>query len=350
MSVLDFIRPEFQSMDPYRPSDHGTIRLHANELPWSPLEELDIKLNHYPDWQQQLALEQQLAKHYQVASDNLLLTRGSDDGLDLLMRLVLSEGKHSVLLCPPTFPMYAFYAQLQNAGILQCPLLEDNGFELSTERLIAAWQPGCKIVILCRPNNPTGSVPTLAQIADLCQHFGNKSLVLVDEAYIEFADAPSASELLSDYPNLVVLRTLSKAYGLAGLRLGVVMASSPLIRALKSIMPPYTLPSPVISLAQKALQNQAWFVNAVQTIKEAREQLQEALRQFPCIDKVFPSQGNFLLVKSKEAQAIADSLAEQGLNVRRFKDEALKSLLRISIGSEGENATLLRFLSVYSGE
>ena len=348
MSVLELIRKELQGIRPYQPQeDTPACRLHANELPWSPIDH-ELSLNHYPCIKAQKDLQQQLACHYQVDASQLLITRGSDDGIDLLMRLFLSEGKNSVLQCPPTFPMYAFYAQLQNAWMINCPLEESNGFDLSVEKLISMWKPECKLIMLCRPNNPTGNLIDLETVGRICSRFTDKAMVIVDEAYIEFAQTPSSTTLLASFDNLVVLRTLSKACGLASLRLGCLIAQPLVIRALRSITAPFLLPGPIIRLAQSAMQHRDWFETSIGQIIRSRDAFTAELTQLACIDRVFPGWGNFVLVKSREASDLAALFAGQDIAIRSFPgDPVLHDMLRITIGSESDNA---RVLDVMRGE
>src|SRR5262249_51617430 len=151
------------TMKAYVPNgDELNCRLHANESPRSPISIADLSLNQYPDARQQQRLQEQLAKHYQIKSEQMVLTRGSDDGIDLVMRLFLRAGIDSILQCPPTFPMYAFYARLQQAEVINCPLDAVNDFNLDLQKLLALWQPNCKIIMLCQPNNPTASLLDLS--------------------------------------------------------------------------------------------------------------------------------------------------------------------------------------------
>ncbi|KTD25231.1 MULTISPECIES: histidinol-phosphate transaminase [Legionella] len=351
MSVLDLIRPDLKSLQNYKPGgDHLDCRLHANELPWCPVAFSQVPLNQYPDIRQQHQLQQLLAQYYQVSSEQLVLTRGSDDGIDLLMRLFLRPGQDCFMQCPPTFPMYEFYARLQQAEVLNCPLDAKNDFSLSIESLISFWQPHCKLIMLCRPNNPTGNALDLASIKTLCEYFQGKAIIVVDEAYIEFAQTESATELLSFFDNLIVLRTLSKAYGLAGLRLGSIIAQAQLIKAIESTMPPYTLSSAVIDLAKQALANKAWFTSKIDDILNERQGLITQLQQFPWIEKIYPSSANFILIASTNASSLAAWLAELGIAVRHFAAAPLQNMLRITVGDSAQNQQLLAALRRFQPE
>ncbi|WP_019216684.1 histidinol-phosphate transaminase [Legionella tunisiensis] len=352
MSVLNLIRPDLVTMKPYVPNgDELNCRLHANESPRSPIPFIDTPLNHYPDARQQQLVLEQLAEHYQISSEQMVLTRGSDDGIDLVMRLFLRARIDSILQCPPTFPMYAFYARLQQAEIINCPLDAENGFSLDLQKLLALWQPDCKIIMLCQPNNPTASLLDLDTISQLCKHFKDKAVVVVDEAYIDFAQFPSAASLLTSFDNLIVLRTLSKAYGMAGLRLGTVIAQSQIIQALKNITPPYTLSSVVLNLAKKALADQQWFAQNVQQILNARTQLMTELQQSSWIDIVYPSRTNFMFVRSAYAFPLAAWFAKHDIAVRHFTGlPLLQNHLRISVGDESQNQRLITALKAFKGE
>lgn len=352
MSALDLIRPDLRSISRDVPGEERPdCRLHMNELPWSPIELPNVALNHYPMMDEQNQLAERLANHYQIPSTALFVTRGSDEGIDLLMRLFLQPGVDSILQCSPTFSMYAFYARIQQAGVIECPLACAAGFNLELDALIAQWQPSCKLIILCRPNNPTANLISAADVAYLCSYFQDRSIVVVDEAYIEFSDAKSVTQLINQFDNLVVLRTLSKAYGLAGLRLGVVIAQPSVINALKTIIAPFTVSSVVIELGLRALQNHDWFATAVLRIKAARSQLMSGLQQSKWIEKVYPSTANFILVQTCVAQDLFLYLKNLGVAVRQFtQTPALQQHLRITVGSAKQNQRLLHALDQFRGE
>ncbi|KTC86484.1 histidinol-phosphate transaminase [Legionella brunensis] len=348
MSVLDLIRPDLQDITPYVPTgDELGTRLHANELPWSPSSLNEVALNHYPNARNQQKLQERMARYFQVNNEEIVLTRGSDDGIDLLMRVFLQAGIDSILQCPPTFPMYSFYARLQQAGTLNCPLDSKNNFSLSTKKLMATWQTNCKLIMLCRPNNPTGNLLDLAEIKQLCDHFTNRAVVVVDEAYIDFAKVPSAVTLLRSFDNLIVLRTLSKACGLAGLRLGAVIAQPQVIKALRNAMPPYTLSSAVIALAKDALENKEWFESNIQRILHARAELVKQFQQCNWIETIYPSHANFILVSSPHAPALTQWLAQHDIAIRYFAHPPLQNMMRITVGDEMQNKQLLTVLNSF---
>lgn len=352
MSALNLIRPDLMSIQTYVPrNDKSDYRLHMNELPWSPIESPNIALNHYPTMDAQRQLQEQLSSLYQVSMSALLITRGSDEGIDLLMRLFLQPGVDSILQCPPTFSMYAFYARLQQALVIDCPLNDADEFRLNLELLHEQWQPNCKLIMLCRPNNPTANLIELETVVQLCQQYQDRSMVVVDEAYIEFSDAMSATHLIDQFDNLIIVRTLSKAYGLAGLRLGAVIAQPAIISALKMIIAPFTLSSAVIDLGIRALQNTTWFEEAIQQIKTSRIKLITGLQQSIWIENVYPSSANFVLIKTCFSNALFVYLESLGIAVRQFtQTPSLQQHLRITVGNELQNQRVLAAVESFRGE
>lgn len=346
MSVLKLIRPELKELMAYVPDyEEWDYRLHANESPWSPVSMPEVAINHYPNDKLRKKLTQQLAAMYHVKPGELVITRGSDEGIDLLMRLFIRAGKDSMLQCPPTFPLYTFYAQLQQAGIINCPLEVNGSFTFSLSKLYGSWQADCKLIMLCRPNNPTNTMIDLATISTLCEKYRDQSVIVVDEAYIEFAQSESATSLIARFDNLIVLRTLSKAYGMAGLRLGAVIAQAPLIKALKAIIPPFTLSSAVLNIAHLALKDQDWFENNIRTIISQREKLIPKLQNLPLIEAVYPSVSNFILLKIPEADKAQQWLKQHSIAVRHFpQNDALTQMLRITVGDKKQNEHLLETL------
>ncbi|MFA6302641.1 MAG: histidinol-phosphate transaminase, partial [Legionella sp.] len=335
----------------YIPKETGdNFRLHANELPWCPVDFNSLDLNCYPDYETQNQLQKSLAEIYQVTPDQIVLTRGSDDGIDLLCRLFLNSKHDALMQFAPTFPMYAFYTRMQQAQLIQCPLDAENNFCLNQDTLNNYWSPQCKIIMFCNPNNPTGTSIDLDLIAATCERYAGQSLIVVDEAYIEFSTQKSASSLIGRYDNLVVLRTLSKAYGLAGLRLGSIIAPAKLIEACKKIIPPYSISSAVLALANNALARKDWFATTLNSIKEERKLLASTLKQFSFIKKIVPSEGNFLLLQiDKElTQELAHYLAYRNIIVRDFlEDTTLCNYLRITVGDSQQNTHLIEALTQF---
>jgi histidinol-phosphate aminotransferase len=347
MSILNLVRPELLSTPVYISEREAENRLHANELPWSPIAESSY--NCYPNYEEQLRVTEQLARRYQVKSPQIILTRGSDEGIDLITRLFLTARKDAFLYFPPTFSMYAFYVRLQQAQLLECVLDSTDHFALSIEKINTCWQPNCKIIMLCNPNNPTGTLLDLEFIASVCETYRNRSIIVVDEAYIEFADCASAATLINQYDNLIVLRTLSKAYGLAGIRLGSIIAQEAIINAISKITAPYTISSTTLDIAQQALMHDEWFRSAIKKIQVERDKLVIKLNQLNWIETIYPSKTNFILIKTPYAQAIAAYLFANKITIRQFSSNSLlHQHIRITVGSEEQNILLMGTLSSFN--
>ena len=257
-------RPEIRALKPYASAralaDAAGILLNANESPWPPAGDEGLALNRYPD-PQPAELKQRLADLYGTGTENLLVTRGSDEGIDLLLRVFCRPGTDRVLVCPPCFGMYALSARVQGAEVVEAPLVDlGETFDLAPD--LEEKSAGCRIIFLCSPNNPTGNVIDAERVAALAEAQAGEGLVVVDEAYVEFAPETSMLRLLERHPNLVLLRTLSKAHGLAGCRLGSVIAHPEIIGLLRRIIAPYPLPTPTVRIALRAWPTTRWLPNA----------------------------------------------------------------------------------------
>lgn len=350
MSILKLIRPELLNSINYTPGGEDALhRLHANELPWSPLPSNSLQLNYYPDHKIIALLEETLADRYQVKKDQITLVRGSDDGIDVLTRLFLTARNDSFMQFPPTFPLYSFYVRLQEAELIQCPLDEENGFILTLERIKKTWKSNCKIIMFCSPNNPTANTINLELIAATCKYYTDKSIIIVDEAYMDFSESESALSLLSEFENLIVLRTMSKACGLASLRLGAIIAQAHIIRAVNSIIAPYTISSAIAYLAIQALENKDWFPTICALVKSSRKQLINQLQRCPIIEKVYPSETNFIFIKTAYAKELTQWLAKKGFAIRDFPEgSSLGNHLRITVGKESQNQLLCSLLDSFA--
>ncbi|GGY22408.1 histidinol-phosphate aminotransferase [Rhodanobacter panaciterrae] len=350
MSVLDLARPEIRAMQPYSSArmeaSGGQVFLNANESAWPPVGDDGLGCNRYPE-PQPAALVEALATLYGVRREQLLVGRGSDEAIDLLVRAFCRAGEDAILIQPPTFGMYAVCARIQNAGVSEVALQAD--FTLDVDTILAAVTPAVKLVFICTPNNPTGQLVPRASVEQLAQALADRALLVVDEAYVEFTDAGEASvaDLIDRYDNLAVLRTLSKAWALAGARIGTLLANAEVIALLKRIMPPYPLPLPCVEAALIALSGwgQVNARNHVAIVRNQRARMQEALRQLPGVREVLPSQANFLAVRFVDAAAVYQQLLGAGIvvrDVRRYPN--LGDALRITIGTPDENDRVLNEL------
>jgi histidinol-phosphate aminotransferase len=253
------------------------------------------------------------------------------------------------MVCPPTYDMYSICAKIQHAHILSVPLI-DESFDLDIDAILETWQPQCKLIFLCSPNNPTGNVYTAKDILHLCNAFKNKAMVIVDEAYIEFSDKPSMSQYLNNHDNLVVLRTLSKAYGMAGARLGAVMAHPELIALLSKVISPYPLARPIVDVVMHELQDEKLLQmeKQIKIVKDERESLIHFLKQLNYVEKVWESDANFVLLKVNNAEKLMNYCTDHNLIIRdRSNMLNLHNCVRISIGTEDENTHLKTLLERY---
>lgn len=357
MNPLALARPDILAMAGYSSArleaSGGRIFLNANEAPEPPLA--DTTWNRYPD-PQPAALVARLAALYGVTPDRVLVGRGSDESIDLLTRAFCRAGTDAVLVSPPTFGMYAVCARVQGAIVQEEPLDAEHGFAYPLAAVRARFDTPRtvvpKLVYVCAPNNPTGTPVPRAVIEQLLVATRGHALLVVDEAYGEFSQSASAAELLPQNPHLVVLRTLSKAHGLAGERIGTCLADPAVIGLLRKIMAPYPLPSGSVANALRVLQADSLSTTEDrirQTLRE-RARLASALGGHPLVRAVLPSAGNFLCVRWTNADAVYAALSARGILVRQLqKYPGLGDALRISIGTPSENDAVLAALDALAG-
>lgn len=357
MNVLDLVRPDLRDFAGYssarRTDVTGSIWLNANESPWrNPADVAGDGVRRYPE-PQPAALRAALADLYGVGPEQLLMGRGSDEAIDLLVRALCRPERDAVVIAPPVFGMYAVCARLQGAPLIEVPLRDsDAGFVCDLDAMgEAALTQAAKLVFVCSPANPTGQALASEAILDLARRLVGKTLVVVDEAYIEYADVASVASCIASQPNIAVLRTLSKAHALAAARIGSLIAAPELIGLLRNCQAPYPLPSPSVQLGLKALEPVALArtLERVATIRRERERVTRSLRGVAEVRRVYASQGNYLLVRFENAEASYQRLLEAGVVVRDMRAAPqLGDALRISLGSEQENDTLLTVLSAAS--
>ncbi len=299
-------------------------------------------INRYPDFQPDNLINA-YANYSGLSNENILATRGADEGIELLIRTFCKAYQESILICPPTYGMYAISAENHGAGIIKVPL--STNCQLDIDGLKA--QVGkVKVVFLCSPGNPTGNLLTSKSIKEALELFGDSAIVIVDEAYIEFSPEDSVASWIKDYPQLVVLRTLSKAFALAGLRCGFTLANADVIAMLSKVIAPYPISAPVAELASNALaKNELAQVKIrVQETNSLREQLSSWLTNQSWCKQVFKSDANFVLFATTDNTTknfIFKTLEQQGILIRdQSKQLQLANCLRISIGSEPELSIL----------
>jgi histidinol-phosphate aminotransferase len=347
--VLDLARRDLIGLQPYRHAawEPTLERLHANESPWRGLgDNTTSGLNRYPEPQPR-QLAERLAALYGVPVERVLMGRGSDEAIDLLVRGFCRAEHDRIMICPPTFGMYQVAASIQGAATVEVPLLKEQGFRLDEAALLDRWSPGTKILFLCSPNNPTGNMLDPQAVERLCARLDGKCLVVVDEAYAEFSGTASLCALLDRHANLVVLRTLSKAYALAGARCGTLLGDPALVDLLKRMIAPYALTAPTIEAALHALEppQQVIAQERRERVIAERGRLAAALAQLPGVRTVWPSAANFLLVEWRDPDGAFQAALGAGLLIRDVRSHpALGQHLRITIGTPEQNDRLVRAL------
>jgi histidinol-phosphate aminotransferase len=334
------VRPNIKTLKPYSSAkDEYTgdakILLDANENSLgSPLTKW---YNRYPDPYQQ-KLKEKLAFVKQIQANQIFIGNGSDECIDILFRTFCEPGKDNIIICPPTYPMYEVSANINDVQVQNAPLLSD--YQLNLAHIEQLVNDQTKIIWICSPNNPTGNSLDRIDIETILNHFNG--IVVVDEAYINFSKQKSFVQSLIDYPNLVVLQTLSKAWGLAGLRLGMCFASPQIIGYLNKVKAPYNINIVTQELALQALEEVGQVNDMIKLLVDMRIALAQVIASMPHVIQVFPSDTNFILVKIPKARQLYEYLLSQGIIVRdRSALELCEDSLRITVGTEQENTLLV---------
>lgn len=351
MSIVARARPELAAFRPYSSArmeaGAGAVCLNANESPWpAPADPLG-GLNRYPE-PQPLRLVAALAELYGVRPEQVLVGRGSDEAIDLLTRSFARAGVDEVVISPPTFGMYQVAAEIQGARVVRVPLDAGADFAYPFDAVRAAIGADTRIVYVCTPNNPTGNTVPRAGILALADALRAHALVVVDEAYVEYADQESLAADVGGRDNLAVLRTLSKAHALAGARIGVLIADPAVIALCRRLMAPYPLPTPCVEAALRVLSPGSLAATAqrIAATRAERERLRALLAALPGVRAVLASQANFLVVRFADARATHAALLARGIVVRDVSlQPGLSDALRISIGTPDENDALLAALA-----
>lgn len=321
-----------------------TVFLDANEMPCEPFIGAKLYSRYAP--QQPPQLIKILSELYAVSTDMLAVTRGADEAIDLLIRVFCEAKQDNIIICPPAFPMYAQAAQLQGAAIKNVPLKAD--FKPDVHAILKAADQNTKIVFLCSPNNPTGNHIGHEVVTQLCESLQDRALVVVDEAYIEFCLEYSCAGLLKKYNNLVILRTLSKGFALAGVRCGGMLAQASIVTLCRKVLAPYPLPVPVVEAALKTLTpaNQERLSAKRSEILETRDWFAKELGKIFIVQKVYPSDANFVLARFKDAEKIVGMCRESGFILRNQSHQpGLENSVRITIGTRQQMEDLLYLLT-----
>jgi histidinol-phosphate aminotransferase len=334
------VRPNIKTLKPYSSAKDeykgaAKILLDANENSLgSPLTKW---YNRYPDpYQKQL--KEKLAFVKQIAANQIFIGNGSDECIDILFRTFCEPGKDNIIICPPTYPMYEVSANINDIAVQKAPLLSD--YQLNVAHIEQLVNANTKIIWICSPNNPTGNSLDRIDIETILNHFDG--IVVMDEAYINFSKQKSFVQSLIDYPNLVVLQTLSKAWGLAGLRLGMCFANPEIIGYMNKVKAPYNINIVTQELALQALEEVGQVNDMIKLLVDMRNALAQVIASMPNVIQVFPSDTNFLLVKIPHARKLYEFLMSKGIIVRdRSALELCEDSLRITVGTEQENTLLV---------
>lgn len=367
-SIQSLVLPHIAQLTPYssaRKIGGQGIWLNANEYAKTPdcldgvnaNDKLFDNLNRYPSPQPEFVIDA-YAQYAKVQAKNVLMTRGGDEGIELMIRTFARPSDNSgqndtVLYCPPTYGMYEVNSQTLGVSTLQIPQINDSkGFRLDLSAIEQALDNGCiKVIFVCNPNNPTGSLIDRADLIRLLQLSEHRAVVVIDEAYIEFDIKSTMAEYIDTYPHLAVIRTLSKAFGLAGIRAGFVLANEALIAMLAKVIAPYPIATPTAMIANLALSPKQVLLmqNRVKAIQKSRAKLIANLQALPIVTDIYPTFANFVLVKMSDGQAVFDYLWHQGVIVRNQSHATqLKDCLRISVGDDNENDTLIELLTKFN--
>jgi len=344
MTIQTLARAAVQAVEPYKSArrlgSSGDIWLNANESPFDNEYVIQSnRLNRYGTCQPE-ALIQAYAQYAGVSTEQVLTSRGADEGIELLIRAFCEPGQDDILYCPPTYGMYRVSSATADVSSREVPLTPDWQLDLPA---IAENLAGVKLCFLCSPNNPTGNLNRRKDIVALLEMTQGKSLVVVDEAYIDFCPEASTVDLLQDFPHLVILRTLSKAFALAGLRCGFTLSSPDVIEVLLKVIAPYPVPTPVAAIAQEALTTSGVqrMQQQVSTLNENKARLQQELSQSEAIT-VFAGEGNYLLFRCPDSESVFQACWDQGVTLR--KTPAVPECLRVSIGSWEECEAALKVI------
>lgn len=341
MEIANLVRPNIRKLVPYSSArsefkGKAEVFLDANENPF------ETGLNRYPDplqWKLKAAISQLKG----VPAEQIFLGNGSDEAIDLVVRIFCEPRQDHILILPPTYGMYQVSADIADVGIRSVSLTPD--FQPDVEAILAAADEHSKILFICSPNNPTGNDVELERIRSLCAQF--KGVVVVDEAYIDFSNQTSCTSLLTEFPNLIVLQTFSKAWGMAGIRLGMAFASLEIIQLFNKVKPPYNINQLTQQIALEALEtSQDDYRHLLSTLLSERERLIQGLGELKFVEKIFPSDANFILVKMDDPNGTYQYLVEEGIIVRNRNSVHLcAGSLRITVGRPEENDALLTALN-----
>ncbi len=342
MNYQNYILPHIWNLKPYssaRDEFKGSegVFLDANENPIGSGNNGN-NWNRYPD-PMQLAIKAKLAIIKACSTDQIFLGNGSDEAIDLVMRMTCDSQKHNIIICPPTYGMYEVSASINNVAIQRVNLTND--YQLDVNGILAAINENTRLIFICSPNNPTGNKLARKDIYTILNQY-HTGFVIIDEAYIDFSDETSFIQELKQFPQLIVLQTLSKAYGLASLRLGMAYANQELVKLLNKIKPPYNIGGATQEIVLEALNNTAFVKQSIDLIQVEKNKLVDEFSKIPQVIRVHPTQANFLLVNFEKAQALFDYLIDEKVITRNRSNVSLcENSIRVTVGLPNENALLI---------
>jgi len=337
-NIMNLVRENVKALSPYRSArdefeGEASISLDANENPFD-----HKNLNRYPDPYQR-KLKQKISELKGVKESSIFLGNGSDEAIDLLIRAFCEPLEDSILIFTPTYGMYQISADINAVETVEIPLTND--FQIDVE---SASKIDAKVTFICSPNNPTGNDMDTQIVESILRT--SKGLVIIDEAYIDFSKRKSWTERLEEFPNLVVLQTFSKAYGMASIRLGMAFANEEIVSILNKIKPPYNVNGLTQNYALQALENKEAVLSEIDTILQERQGMKMALLKLKEVRKIYPSEANFLLIEIDRAKVLYQHLAEKGIVVRD-RSSQVEHALRITIGTPKENKTLIENIKAF---
>ncbi|WP_069130478.1 histidinol-phosphate transaminase [Rhodohalobacter halophilus] len=348
VNIESLVRENIRNLVPYRSArddfDSG-ILLDANENSYGSPVRNPLNLHRYPSPTHDV-LRDKIAEYRDVERENIFLGVGSDEPIDLLMRIFCEPGQDSILITPPTYGMYMVAADINNVNVKKVELTEK--FQLKPDEIIDAADESTKILFLCSPNNPTGNDLKRTDLLKLVTRF--KGIVVVDEAYIDFSRQESMAQMVQQYPNLVVLQTFSKAFGMAGIRLGIAISNPEIINFMLSVKAPYNINKLTADTALQVFENLELAKFNIKAIKGERDYVAEQLNHSESVKKVFPSNSNFILFRVDNAKEVYQKLADRGIIVRyRGNEPHCEDCLRVTVGMPDENVKFLKALKEIIG-
>ena len=349
VDIKTIVRPEVLRLRPYVPAKKitNTVRLNANESPFSVTDKAEaMSLNLYPD-AVPYRIRSAVANYLGISEENCVVTRGSTEAIDILIRTFCSPRNDEIIIFPPTFEMYQFYGAIQGIDIVSVPLLENKNYQIDIDVFKSKLSKRSKLTFLCSPSNPTGHSINTNIIYQVCESLKDYGLLVLDGAYAEFSDENIYREILNDFSNVVVLRTLSKAFGLAGSRCGALIGSKEICEYIMRVIPPYSFSKPseqtvLESLTEKGIEKSK---ENIKSILKERQYLENELKNLTSVKEVFPSETNFVLVKTTGAEQFCERAKESGFLLRNVGYQpTLNNCVRITVGTREQNQNLIRGL------